>query len=189
MFKFLLGVVGKQNTKNNNQKPLHYFPQRDKKPNVEYGTCPYDKKNWCGKNLPKYWCWFHNFYFIPKSTSSVLPKKLKNLLKNLVLQKLVSTKKISLLITNKSIYFVNKKEVEWRRKKLGWSPITITIQQHHSPYYHTKNISTNNTTIRSSLHYLVLHTCVTKNYYYLCAKKCVTCAFNALKNAGILAFA
>jgi hypothetical protein len=94
----------------------------------------------------------------------------KTLLHKVVLHSLVKT-------TLRSIYFVDKKEVEWRGKKQGGSQHTITIQQHHSPYYHTKNISISSTTIRSSLHCVVIHTCATKNYYYLCAKKRVICAF------------
>ena len=132
--------------------------------------------------------WCHNFYFIPKSTSSVLPQQ--------ILQYVVTTTNISLLITNKflmifnkSIYFVNKKEVEWRRKKLGGSQRIYPTLTYHVTYHHPKSRSTNNTTIRSSLHCVVIHTCATKNYYYLCAKKRVICAFNAQKNACKLAFA
>ena len=86
------------------------------------------------------------------------------------------------MLFNKSIYFVNKKEVEWRRKKLGESPIATTIQMLDGTYHHPKSRSIGSTTIRSSLHYLVLHTCVTKNYYYPCAKKRVICAILRAKN-------
>lgn len=80
----------------------------------------------------------------------------KNLLKKLVLQKLVSTKK-------SSIYFVDKKEVEWRRKKLGGSPITTPIQTSDVTYHHPKSRSIGSTTTRSSLHCVVTHTYEQKN--------------------------
>jgi hypothetical protein len=94
----------------------------------------------------------------------------KNLLHKVVLHSLVKT-------TLRSIYFVDKKEVEWRRKKQGGSHHIYTIQTPNDTYHHPKSRSIGSTNSRSSLHCVVLHTCVTKNYYYLCAKKRVICAF------------
>jgi len=80
----------------------------------------------------------------------------KTLLHKVVLHSLVKT-------TLRSIYFVDKKEVEWRGKKQGGSPIATTIQMLDDTYHHPKSRSISSTTIRSSLHYLVLHTLQQKN--------------------------
>jgi hypothetical protein len=74
----------------------------------------------------------------------------KTLLHKVVLHPLVKT-------TLRSIYFVDRKEVEWRRKKQGGSHHTITIQTPNVTYHHPKSRSIGSTTIRSSLHCVVIH--------------------------------
>jgi hypothetical protein len=62
--------------------------------------------------------------------------------KKILLQKLVLLLKKLVSVTKKlSIYFVDKKEVEWRRKKVVGRITTHHLLQHHSIYYHTKDSS------------------------------------------------
>jgi hypothetical protein len=62
--------------------------------------------------------------------------------KKILLQKLVLLlKKLGSVTKKLSIYFVDKKEVEWRRKKVVGRITTHHPLQHHSTYYHTKDSS------------------------------------------------
>jgi hypothetical protein len=71
--------------------------------------------------------------------------------KKILLQKVVLLlKKLGSVTKKLSIYFVDKKEVEWRRKKVVGRITTHHPLQHHSTYYRPTFISINKTTVCST---------------------------------------